>query len=69
VRAIVLHPVTDPRVAPPGFGGATELGDGRVCLILDPAALVREAQDRREARVASRVASRALRAAGTLDVQ
>jgi two-component system chemotaxis sensor kinase CheA len=64
LREIVVHPVTDPLVAMPGIGGATELGDGRVCLILDPAALVREAQERRT----SRVASRTLRApAGAAD--
>lgn len=41
MREIVVHPVTDPLVAVPGVAGATELGDGRISLILDAAALVR----------------------------
>ena len=41
LREIVVHPVTDPLVAVPGVAGATELGDGRISLILDAAALVR----------------------------
>lgn len=46
LREIVVHPVTDPLVAVPGVGGATELGDGRVSLILDASALVRLATAR-----------------------
>ena len=41
LREIVVHPMTDPLVAMPGIGGATELGDGRVSLILDVGALLR----------------------------
>jgi two-component system chemotaxis sensor kinase CheA len=48
LREIVVHPVTDPLIAMPGVGGATELGDGRVSLVLDSAALVRMARERRE---------------------
>lgn len=44
LREIVVHPVTDPMIAMPGIGGATELADGRVSLILDATALVREAR-------------------------
>ncbi len=50
LREIVVHPVTDPLVAVPGVSGATELGDGRVSLILDPAAVLRLAEERRERR-------------------
>jgi len=48
LREIVVHPVSDPLVAVPGVSGATELGDGRVSLILDTAALQRMAQEQRE---------------------
>jgi two-component system chemotaxis sensor kinase CheA len=37
----------DPLVTVPGIAGATELGDGRVSLILDAAALLRLAHERR----------------------
>lgn len=47
LREIVVHPVPDPLVAVPGIAGATELGDGRVSLILDAASLVRLAGERR----------------------
>jgi two-component system chemotaxis sensor kinase CheA len=50
LREIVVHPVTDPLVAVPGVSGATELGDGRVSLILDTAALLRMALEQRESR-------------------
>jgi two-component system chemotaxis sensor kinase CheA len=43
IREIVVRPITDPRVAAPGVMGATELGDGRLALILDAAALMRRA--------------------------
>ncbi len=39
LREIVVRPLTDPLVIVPGIAGATELGDGRVVLILDTAAL------------------------------
>ncbi|MGC8989200.1 MAG: chemotaxis protein CheA [Verrucomicrobiia bacterium] len=38
-REILVRPLADPLVRVPGISGATELGDGRVILILDPAAL------------------------------
>ena len=50
LREIVVLPVADPLVAVPGIGGATELGDGRVTLILDAAALLRVAHERRARR-------------------
>jgi len=50
LREIVVHPVSDPLVSVPGVAGATELGDGRVSLILDAAALLRLAHERREHR-------------------
>jgi len=41
LREIVVRPLTDPFVQSPGIAGATELGDGRVVLILDVVALIR----------------------------
>ncbi len=38
-REIVLRPMADPLVQVPGIAGATELGDGRPLLVLDPAAI------------------------------
>jgi two-component system chemotaxis sensor kinase CheA len=38
-REIVVRAITDPLVRVDGISGATDLGDGRVVLILDPAAL------------------------------
>ncbi len=38
-REIVLRPLSDPLVRVPGMAGATELGDGRPILVLDPASL------------------------------
>jgi two-component system chemotaxis sensor kinase CheA len=38
-REIVLRPLSDPLVRVPGMAGATELGDGKPILVLDPAAL------------------------------
>jgi two-component system, chemotaxis family, sensor kinase CheA len=35
-REVVLRPMKDPLIAVPGISGATELGDGRPVLILDP---------------------------------
>ena len=54
LREIVVHPVPDPLVAVPGVGGATELSDGRVSLILDTAALVRLAYDQRDRHASTR---------------
>jgi two-component system chemotaxis sensor kinase CheA len=56
LREIVVHPVADPLVAMPGVAGATDLGNGRVSLILDPVALLQLAEAQREARAAARVA-------------
>jgi two-component system, chemotaxis family, sensor kinase CheA len=39
-REVVVRPLTDPLVRVAAVSGATELGDGRPILILDPAALV-----------------------------
>lgn len=41
LKEIVVRPLTDPFVQSPGLAGATELGDGRVVLILDILALIR----------------------------
>ena len=41
LREIVVRPLTDRLVQVPGIAGATELGDGRVVLILDTANLAR----------------------------
>jgi two-component system chemotaxis sensor kinase CheA len=38
---IVVRAMNDPLTHVPGISGATELGDGRVVLILDPAAIAR----------------------------
>jgi len=43
-REIVVRPIADPLVRVEGVSGATDLGDGRVVLILDPAALGRIAR-------------------------
>jgi two-component system chemotaxis sensor kinase CheA len=40
-REIVVRTIADPLVKVDGISGATDLGDGRVVLILDPAALAR----------------------------
>jgi two-component system chemotaxis sensor kinase CheA len=38
-REIVIRTLTDPLVRAPGIAGATELGDGRPVLVLDPGAI------------------------------
>jgi two-component system chemotaxis sensor kinase CheA len=38
-REIVIRPLSDPLLRVPGISGATELGDGRPILILDPVAI------------------------------
>ena len=63
LREIVVHPVSDPLVAVPGISGATELGDGRVCLIIDAGAVARMAQDRGVTRLSRGRAAPALRGA------
>ena len=55
LREIVVHPVADPLVAMPGVAGATDLGNGRVSLILDTAALLQLAEEQRDARAAARL--------------
>ncbi len=47
LREIVVRPLTDPLVRVTGVAGATELGDGRVVLILDTVALSRAARKQR----------------------
>jgi two-component system, chemotaxis family, sensor kinase CheA len=49
-REIVVRTMVDPLVRVEGVSGATDLGDGRVVLILDPAMLAR-AMNQRERRV------------------
>ena len=44
-REIVVKTITDPLIHVPGVSGATELGDGRLVLILDVAALSRTGRD------------------------
>ena len=44
LREVVVRALTDPLVKSPGLAGATELGDGRVVLILDVAGLLRAAR-------------------------
>ena len=48
LREIVVQPVVDPLVSVPGIAGATQLGDGRVSLILDSAAVLRLAAMQRQ---------------------
>src|SRR5687767_14072746 len=57
LREIVVHPVADRLVAMPGVAGATDLGNGRVSLILDTAALLRMAEEQRGERAAARLAT------------
>jgi len=45
-REIVLRVARDPLLKAPGIVGATELGDGRPLLILDPHSLIRAARER-----------------------
>jgi two-component system chemotaxis sensor kinase CheA len=45
-REIVLRVAKDPLLKAPGVVGATELGDGRPVLILDPQSLIRAARER-----------------------
>ena len=45
-REIVVRAVTDPLLQVQGVAGATELGDGRVVLILDSGSLLRAARMR-----------------------
>ena len=56
LREIVVRALADPLVAVPGIAAATELGDGRVCLILDSAALAQLAHRREDAAAAGAAA-------------
>jgi two-component system chemotaxis sensor kinase CheA len=51
-REIVVRPITDPLVKVPGVTGATDLGNGRVVLILDPARIASAAPPRQTVRTA-----------------
>ena len=43
-QEIVVRTLDDPLVMMPGIAGATELGDGRAVMILNPQELIRHAQ-------------------------
>ena len=45
-REIVVRAIADPLVRVDGISGATDLGDGHVVLILDPAVLARKMRER-----------------------
>jgi two-component system chemotaxis sensor kinase CheA len=49
-REIVVRPITDPLVKVPGVTGATDLGNGRVVLILDPSRIAAAAPRSQPAR-------------------
>jgi two-component system chemotaxis sensor kinase CheA len=49
-REIVVRSMSDPLIRVDAVAGATDLGDGRAVLILDAAALAREARDRGQRR-------------------
>ena len=51
-REIVVKTLADPLVKVAGVSGATELGDGRLVLILDPMVLARALCGRRAMRAA-----------------
>ena len=51
-REIVVKMLNDPLIKVPGVSGATELGDGRLVLILEPAALTRKVRGKASARAA-----------------
>ena len=52
-REIVVRTITDPLLRVPGVVGATELGDGRPVLILDPYSIIRAARDSHTIGIAS----------------
>ena len=45
-REIVVRTIADPLVRVEGISGATDLGDGKVVLIVDPTALARAVRQR-----------------------
>jgi two-component system chemotaxis sensor kinase CheA len=51
-REVVVKTLADPLIRVAGISGATELGDGRLVLILEPAALTRKLRGRAPARAA-----------------
>ena len=61
LREIVVQPVADPYVSVVGVAGATEMPDGRVSLILDVPAIVRQYRTGGSRRIISPEASGALR--------
>jgi two-component system chemotaxis sensor kinase CheA len=65
-REIVVRAFADPLLRVDGISGATDLGDGRVVLILDPAALARAARERTSVPFARSSRSAGLRAQGAL---
>ena len=56
-REIVVRAIADALVRVDGISGATDLGDGHVVLILDPAVLARQMRERPDRVVAARGAS------------
>jgi two-component system, chemotaxis family, sensor kinase CheA len=52
-REIVVRAIADALVRVDGISGATDLGDGHVVLILDPAALARQMRDRPDRPIAA----------------
>jgi two-component system chemotaxis sensor kinase CheA len=56
-REIVVRAIADSLARVEGISGATDLGDGHVVLILDPATLARQARERPDRPVAARRAS------------
>lgn len=45
IREVVPRPLSDPRMAARGVAGATELGDGRLALLIDAGAFIRRAAE------------------------
>jgi two-component system chemotaxis sensor kinase CheA len=60
-REIVVRPVNDPLLKVPAIAGATELGDGRAVLILDPAGLIETAREQKRVRARGADAQEAIR--------
>ena len=52
-REIVVRAIADALVRVDGISGATDLGDGHVVLILDPAVLARQMRDRPDRAIAA----------------
>jgi two-component system, chemotaxis family, sensor kinase CheA len=58
-REIVVRSIADALVRVAGISGATDLGDGHVVLILDPAVLARQMRERPDRIVADARGARA----------